>query len=163
VFGANFFNGLRGTRLVPSSVGELRVAADAEPEIRKWIGEVHRGDTLFVYPYMPLQYFLTQTSNPTQFSFLAPGMMTNREESIALAELRANPPTWLAYLNLPREEFLRVFPNASGLNPHFPALEGWLEENYQPVENPAVTVFGYQLRRRVAHPSALSTKSAKPL
>ncbi|HLX45535.1 MAG TPA: glycosyltransferase family 39 protein [Bryobacteraceae bacterium] len=163
VFGANFFNGLRGTLLVPSPVGNLRVASDAVPEVQKWVAEVHPGDSMFVYPYMPLQYFLTQTRNPTQFSFLAPGMMTNREESVALAELQADPPTWLAYLKLPREEFLRVFPNASNLSSSFPALENWLEDNYQPVENPPVTVFGYQLRRRLPRPSALSTKSVKPL
>jgi hypothetical protein len=163
VFGANFFNGLRGTRLVASAVGNLRVAGDNSQEIQNWIADVHPGASLFVYPYMPLQYFLTQAKNPTRFSFLAPGMMTDREESIALAELRSNPPEWLAYLKLPREEFLRVFPNASDLNWRFPALENWLDENYQPVENPRVTVFGYQLWRRAPHPSTLSTKSVKPL
>jgi hypothetical protein len=98
---------------------------------------------------MPLQYFLTQAKNPTRFSFLAPGMMTKQEESIALAELQSNPPTWLAYLTLPREEFLRVFPHASNLDWRFNTLENWLQENYQLVENPPVTVFGYQLWRRV--------------
>ena len=148
VFGANFFNTLRGTRLIPSPVGKLRVPAENAPEIETWMSQVRPGDSLFVYPYMPLQYFLTQARNPTRFSFLAPGMMTTQEASIALTELQADPPQWLTYLKLPRGEFLRVFPNASNLDWRFPALEDWIQENYQPVENPAVSVFGYQLWRR---------------
>src|SRR5262249_36165609 len=55
----------------------------------------------------------------------------------------------LAYLKVARGEFLRVFPSASQLDSHFPALEGWLEQNYEPAKNPPITIFGYQLWRRV--------------
>jgi hypothetical protein len=149
LFGANFFLALRGTQPVATPVGNLRVSSDHAQATQAWLAAVHPGDSLFVYPYMPMGYFLTQARNPTRFSFLAPGMMTTREESVALQELQNDPPVWLAYLKLPRGEFLRVFPNASDLDWHFHALEDWLEQNYEPAANPPVTVFGYQLWRRI--------------
>src|SRR5262249_35741968 len=112
---------------------------------------------LFVYPYMPIHYFVTQARNPTRFSFLAPGMMTDREASIALDELRANPPQWVLYMHLTREEFLRVFPHAANLDWRFATCEEWIEKNYQP--DPQVIVWGYRLyERRTASPPLQSSR-----
>ena len=44
-----------------------------------------------------------------------------------------------------REEFLRVFPNAAGLNERFETLEAWFAENYAPLEQAPVNIGGYQL------------------
>jgi 4-amino-4-deoxy-L-arabinose transferase-like glycosyltransferase len=151
VFSANFFNTLRATTAVPSQVGTLRVPSADAKSMQDLIGHVRPGDGLFVYPYMPIHYFLTQAKNPTQFSFLAPGMMTDREASVALAEIEARPPQWLLYLKLSREEFLRVFPHGANLKWRFEALENWLEDNYEPLE-PAVSVSGYRLWQRSAAP-----------
>jgi hypothetical protein len=137
-------------------VGTIRVAADLAPDVEQLLRTVHPGETMFVYPYMPVHYFVTEARNPTRFSFLAPGMMTGREEAEALAELQAQPPTWLMYMPLTQEEFLRVFPNAGGLNWRFEKLEAWVEQNYQPLEQPAVNVRGYRLWRRTAGVDALT-------
>jgi hypothetical protein len=72
---------------------------------------VHPGASLFVYPYLPIAYFLTQARNPTRYAYLNPGMMTHADEAAVLAQLQADPPEWLLYLRLSREEFLRVFPH----------------------------------------------------
>src|SRR5260370_11907597 len=96
---------------------------------------------------MALNYFLTQAKNPTRFSFLAPGMMTDREELEALSQLRAQPPEWLLYMQLSREEFLRVFPHGSTLNWRFETLEDWFQKNYRPTD---VTVQGYALWQRTS-------------
>ena len=119
MFGANFFRPLRDTQLISSPVGNLRVSSDRAHATQTWLAAIHPGDSLFVYPYMPMLYFLAQARNPTQFSFLAPGVMRKAEESIALAELQNDPPEWLAYLKVPHGEVLRVFPNASELDGHF--------------------------------------------
>jgi hypothetical protein len=163
-FGGNFFSSLRDTERVPSPAGLVRVSAPQATELRTLLAQVHPGDSLFVYPYMPIQYFLTQANNPTRFSYLGPGMMTGEEESAALAELQANPPEWVTFLRLSRDEFLRVFPHASNLDWHFPRLEAWLEENYQAVDNPAVNISGYQLWRRAPgghNISAVATQDQK--
>jgi hypothetical protein len=79
-------------------------------------------------------------------------MMTGQEEAEALAQLQSQPPQWLLYLPLGREEFLRVFPHASSLNGHFETLESWLTQNYTPVEQPAVNLGGYRLWQHVKVP-----------
>jgi hypothetical protein len=152
VFSANYFRGWRETARVDSPAGVLRVPLDQVAGVQRLMAQVHPGQGLFVYPYMPLDYFLTQTRNPTRFSYLAPGMMTRTEEMETLAELQVRPPEWLLYLQLTPEEFLRVFPHASGLEWRFNTLEDWLRNNYRPVENPGVNVAGYGLWRRVAQP-----------
>ena len=147
MFGSNFFTTLRGTARVASAIGELRVEAKEAPGMEALFARVRPGQTMFVYPYMPMLYVATQAKNPTRFSYLAPGMMTDREASAALDELRAHPAEWLMYLKLPREEFLRVFPNATGLDAHFEALEAWMNANYEPVQDPAAGYAGYRLYR----------------
>jgi hypothetical protein len=147
------------TRPVASPVGDIRVSADAAPEVEKLLAQVRPGQTLFVYPYMPIHYFITQAINPTRFSFLAPGMMTSKEETEALRQLISRPPEWLLYMPLTRDEFLRVFPNATGLSERFATLQDWLEENYRPVETPSVNIAGYRLRRRATQEKSAITSS----
>lgn len=154
IFASNYIRGWRESSPVASPAGILRVARDQAPEIKRLMQEVHRGDSLFVYPYMPVQYFLTQTRNPTRFPYLQPGMMTRLQETEALDELEAKPPEWLLYMPLSREELLRVFPSGAGLDWHFPEIESWMQRNYRPVEDPPVSVGGYRLWRRAAAPEA---------
>src|SRR5579863_7671475 len=148
LFAGNDVAGSWSARAVSSPVRTIRVAPDLAPDMEKLLAEVHPGHTLFVYPYSPVYYFITLARNPTRFSYLAPGMMTGEEEAAALAQLQSQPPEWLLYLPLGREEFLRVFPHATGLSGHFETLEAWLTQNYRPVEQPAVNLGGYQLWQR---------------
>jgi 4-amino-4-deoxy-L-arabinose transferase-like glycosyltransferase len=160
LFGLNDITGSLSAHAVSSPVGAIRVAPNLALEVEKLLAEVHPGQTLFVYPYSPIQYFITQTRNPTRFSYLAPGMMTGQEEAEVLAQLQSQPPQWLLYLPLDREEFLRVFPHATNLSGHFSTLESWLTQHYRPVEQPAVNLGGYRLWRRVeiAPPDALTLR-----
>lgn len=145
LFAANYFKQWASAGRVASPVGGLRVAAEHRPEVEKLLANVRPGETLFVYPYMPIHYFLTQAKNPTRFSYLAPGMMTRVEASETLAELESRPPRWLLYLKVSRDDFERVFPQGRNADIRFENLEKWLDENYQPLENPGVSVSGYQL------------------
>lgn len=142
------------TRQVPSPVGLLRVEPNVAEAVGNLMARVHRGDSMFVYPYIPVDYFLTQTRNPTTYSYLAPGMMKDEDEMTALGQLRQDPPQWLLYMKLTRTEYLRVFPNATGLNWRFETLEDWLQQHYQRVEDPAANIRGYVLWKRNAADSA---------
>ena len=155
VFAANFFVTLRGTTPVASPVGTLRVSNAQLSAMQDLLAKVRPGDGLFVYPYMPINYFLTQAKNPTRFAFLNPGMATSRDAGAALEDLQAHPPQWLLYLKLSREEFLRIFPHGSNLDWRYETLEAWLEKNYQPVKNPDVSVSGYQLWQRTDRSEAM--------
>jgi hypothetical protein len=141
--------GYTATRLkeqaVASPLGYLRAPITAAPALQGLFKSVRPGASLFVHPYMPVFYYLTQARNPARFSYLAPGMMGPKEEQQALADLQALPPEWVLFLPLTREEFLRVFPNATGLDARFNTIEQWIGKNY---EETGITVEGYQLRRR---------------
>ena len=147
LFAGNYFKGWATAGRLSSPIGRLRVPSEQLPGVQGLLTNVRPGDSLFVYPYMPIDYFLTQARNPTRFAYLAPGMMTNREASETLAELQARPPRWLLYLRVSREDFERVFPHGSNLNIRFENIEDWLEKNYEPAEDPSVTVSGYRLWR----------------
>jgi hypothetical protein len=88
-------------------------------------------------------------------------MMTPTEEHSALAELSAHPPEWLLYLQLTRDEFLRVFPNATGLSPRFETLEAWLQSNYRIEERSGVNIGGYRLWKHVGEALA-AARAASP-
>jgi 4-amino-4-deoxy-L-arabinose transferase-like glycosyltransferase len=114
-------------------VGNVRASADEAPAVAELLARVQPHQSLFVYPYKPLFYFLTQAENPTRYSYLAPGMMSNDDARIVLSELEASPPEWVLYLDLNQAEFERVFPSGKGLSSHFPQLENWIKANYRPV------------------------------
>jgi hypothetical protein len=151
IFAANSFNTLRTTSRVTSPVGNLRVDNAQRSGLEHLLATVRPGEPLFVYPYMPMHYFLTQAHNPTDFSFFSPGMATKREARAALTELQARPPEWVLFMKISREEFLRVVPSGAAAEWRYEELENWLERNYSPVENSGVVVYGYQLRRRRAY------------
>ena len=158
VFASNYVRGWRESSPVPSPAGILQVARDQAPDVQRLMQQVHRGDSLFVYPYMPMQYFVTQANNPTRYSYLMPGMMTRSQETEALGELEARPPEWLMYMQLSREELLRVFPNGTDRDWRFAELESWMQQNYRPVEGPSIRVGGYQLWQRVSPSEAVALR-----
>ena len=154
IFASNYVRGWRESSPVVSPAGTLQVARDQAPDVERLMQQVHPGDSLFVYPYMPMQYFVTQARNPTRYSYLMPGMMTRSQEIEALGELEARPPEWLMYMPLSREEVLRVFPNGADRDWRFTDLESWMQQNYRLVEDPAISVGGYRLWQRSAPPEA---------
>jgi hypothetical protein len=147
--------GLREEVAVVTPVGTLRAAPSGAQALAALLTIVHPGDALYVHPYQPLLYFLTQGRNPTRYSYLSPGMMTRYEETAALESLESAPPRWLLYHPLSRGEFLRVFPNAAGLDHRFPMIEAWCEREYVAVE-PPVIVTGYRLYERRAIPARIT-------
>ena len=116
---------------------------------------------MFVYPYMPMTYFMTQARNPTEFSFFSPGMSTKREEAVALSKLRAHPPEWVLFGTFSREEYLRVVPGGVNTEWRYTGLEDWIEQNYEPLPDAKVVLQGYELRRRI--PTARSSVSERSL
>jgi len=146
-FASNTIGTWRGTEKVESPVGTLRVDKPFQAPMQQLLSHVRPGNTLYVHPYMPIHYFITQATNQTKFSYLGPGMMTVTEETKVLNDLKARPPEWLLYQRLTEAGFLHVFPSAVGIDPHFRTLEAWLEQNYQPLKQP-LNIAGYELWQR---------------
>jgi hypothetical protein len=148
LFAANYFIAWQGTNAISSPVGRLRVPNEELADFKTLFREVRPGEGLFVYPYMPIHYFLTQAKNPARFSWLQPGLMTDRDAQATLIDLRADPPHWLLYAHISPEAYRDLYPYSPNLNWRFEELETWLETNYRPVTNPEVTVGGYRLWQR---------------
>ncbi len=146
-FASNTIGTWRGTEKVESPVGTLRVDKPFQAPMEQLLSQVRPGNTLYVHPYMPIHYFITQATNQTKFSYLGPGMMTSTEETKVLNDLKSSPPEWLLYQRLIEAGFLHVFPSAVGIDPHFRTLESWLEQNYQPLKQP-LNIAGYELWQR---------------
>jgi hypothetical protein len=127
-------------------IGQVRASPDTVEPVRNLLERVKPGDSVFVYPYKPLLYFLTQTKNPTRYSYLQPGLMTDQDEQSALADLRRSPPQWMLYLRMTPEAFLRVFPNADRSKLGFKTLESWVDANYSSAGS-FVVAGGYRLLR----------------
>ncbi|MEP7351773.1 MAG: hypothetical protein ABI824_00935, partial [Acidobacteriota bacterium] len=138
LFTINYWNTWRTLETVASPVGTLRVQKDQAAALRQVLTQVKPGQSLYVHPYMPILYFAAQAQDPSRFSYLAAGMMTQQDEQQVLSDLEKRPPQWLMYLELTRKEFLRVFPSGTNVDHRFRTLEGWLETNYRPVSDPAV-------------------------
>jgi 4-amino-4-deoxy-L-arabinose transferase-like glycosyltransferase len=152
LFSLNNFRGAFAVQSISSPVGRIRVPNDLLPDVTGLLAHVPPRQSMFVYPYLPICYFITQASNPTRFSYLSPGMMTAPEEAEALRELQARPPEWLMYMRLSDQEFRRVFPNAAESNIRFHALESWLESGYTELDSHGVNIAGYRLYHRSAAP-----------
>jgi hypothetical protein len=135
---------LPGEVAVVTPVGTLHATPSDAAALRALLQAVHPHDGLYVHPYNPMFYFLSQGRNPTRYSYLAPGMMTHNDEAVTLDALQGSPPRWLLHLPLLRAEFLRVFPHGAALDHRFPLIEAWIERDYVPVE-PEVLVAGYRL------------------
>ena len=91
-------------------------------------------DSLFVFPYRPSLYFLTGARNPTRYSFLQPGMFPEKDELAALAELEADPPAWVYYMDLPEDVYLRIWPSSDRARLHMRHIEDFLKGNYHRLE-----------------------------
>jgi 4-amino-4-deoxy-L-arabinose transferase-like glycosyltransferase len=136
------------SRSIETPVGEVRASAVDTPAVTELLSRVRQPQTLFVYPYKPFLYFLTQAKNPTHFSYLLPGFMTQADAALALSELEASPPDWVLYLDLSQAEFERVFPSGKNFAAHFPELENWIRLNYR--SSGAQSLDGYVLLQRIS-------------
>jgi 4-amino-4-deoxy-L-arabinose transferase-like glycosyltransferase len=136
------------SRTMETPVGEVRANAAETPAVVELLARVQPHQTLFVYPYKPLFYFLTQAENPARFSYLQPGLMTSADAALVLSELKAHPPDWVLYLDLSQAEFDRVFPSGKDVAAHFPEIENWIRANYSPTG--AHALGGYVLLQRAA-------------
>ena len=121
-----------GSRWMETPVGEVRASVPEAPAVAELLARVRPHQTLFVYPYKPMFYFLTQAGNPTRYSYLQPGLMATEDIALTLSELKARPPDWVLYLDLSQAEFERVFPSGRNFAAHFPELENWIKANYRP-------------------------------
>ena len=112
-------------------VGRVRASAGDLAVVEAVSKHVPTGDTLFVFPYQPIIYFLTGATNPCRYSFLQPGMMNDQDEAAALADLERNPPHWIFYEDVPPQTYLRIWPHSDPKRLRMPQLEAFIRSRYR--------------------------------
>jgi hypothetical protein len=110
--------------------GSPEDAAYLEPLERR----IHAGDTLFVFPYLPVLYPLLDAHNPSRYLYLQPGMMTAGDERRAIADLERSPPLWVVTAEPTPAEVLSVWPGSDPSRVPMEAMHAYLQSHYRPVE-----------------------------
>jgi 4-amino-4-deoxy-L-arabinose transferase-like glycosyltransferase len=103
-------NATAGIR-VETRRGVVRVPS-RETALSYLMAHTSPGEVIFVYPYLPLYYYLTATSNPTPYEYLQPGLHTTEqylEVARRITELR--PRTVLFEYAFLEETVPTIFPS----------------------------------------------------
>ena len=119
---------------IETPVGAVRMLPADRALVETFLRHVRPGDSLFVFPYQATVYFLTLGKNPTHFSYLQPGLMTDDDELTALNELNAHPPRWVWYSDVPPELYLKHWPSSDPKRLRMHKIEAFLKERYRSVE-----------------------------
>ncbi|HVA01031.1 MAG TPA: hypothetical protein VMV34_05160 [Terriglobia bacterium] len=125
---------VRSEPALETRVGRVRAAPADQAFIKFATRTIHPGDTLFVYPYLPIVYFLTGARNPTRYSFLQPGMMDAQNDAEALEDLRAHPPQWVFYFAFPPVTYHGIWPSADPRALRETSLDRYIRAHYRPVD-----------------------------
>lgn len=116
-----------------TNIGTVRALPEDLVLVRGIQSEIPRGTSLFVFPYLPIANFFTLSPNPTRYSYLQPGMMSDQDEAAALAELRRSPPARILYFDFPEKELLSIWPASNPARLRFRHLESYIAANYHRV------------------------------
>lgn len=100
--------------------------------VRDLEASVQSREAFFAFPYLPIAYFLTSGTNPTRYSFLQPGMMSDADEQAALSALTRAPPAKVLYMRVRPSAYLRMFPSRDPTRLQMPHIEAWLDRCYKP-------------------------------
>lgn len=113
--------------------GTLRAKRSEAAPLRAWLETVPAGATSFAFPYKPVAVFLAGARNPTRYSYLQPGMMTDADEQSVLGDLERNPPEWVHHTDVPPEAYFRIWPSSDPKRLRMPRIEAFLARRYTAV------------------------------
>lgn len=124
---------VRAEPIIDTRVGRVR-GNPADQALIEFVSQrIRPGDTLFVYPYLPIVYFLTGARNPTRYCFLQPGMMGSRAYAQTLEDLRAHPPQWVFYFQIPLATYRGIWPSANPEALRETSIDRYIRSHYRPV------------------------------
>ena len=127
-------------------VGRVRGTSEDLRLVRALDRYIPGDQTLFVFPYTPIFYFLTRATNPTSYSFLQPGMMSPEDEALALGQLRAQPPAYIIYSNVRPEEYLRIWPSSDPSRLRMRRIEAFIASEYATIARCRGTSLGFDIK-----------------
>jgi hypothetical protein len=95
---------------------------------------IQPGDSLFVFPYLPVLYPLLDAHNPTRFLYLQPGMMTAEDEREAIKEVAAGKPHWVIVAEINQQTVLAAWPHSDPARIPMEAMHLYLRTHYRQVD-----------------------------
>lgn len=102
-----------------------------DPVLAAIYNRVPSGGELFIYPYSPMYYFLSNTNNPARYSFLVYNYYTTAQFEEVIQALEQHRVKYVLWDKHFQHDVLDVlFPNA---HPKQLILEPYLEAHYRPV------------------------------
>ena len=111
---------------------------------------------IFVYPYFPLGYYLTGTSNSTRYEYLQPGMHTPEQQNEAIREIEANQTEVVLFETSFYEKITTSWPNTPAAALARDRMADYLIAHYHSCENlvsASNSHFSFMLRNGMACPS----------
>jgi hypothetical protein len=92
------------------------------------------GEYMFVYPYHPMYYFLSSTTNPTRYSILLYNYDTEKEFYDAVNSLELRRPRYVIWDVGFEDKVKDDFPTSNRTGSTGRIIEPYLESHYRPVE-----------------------------
>jgi hypothetical protein len=135
---------------VDTPVGQVRASIADARHLRMVLARIRPGDTLFVFPYQAMFYFLAAARNPTRYSFLQPGMMSREDERVVADQLKVSPPEWVLYGEFTPEHYLRLWPSSNPADLRMPVIEEFIHDHYVLWPDAANDRAAYRLLKRKA-------------
>ena len=130
---------------IQTQAGEVECSKRHYTLLSGLMRRIQPGDGLFVFPYLPMVYFVTGGKNPTRYSFMQPGMMNADDEASVIADLRAHPPRWIVWHDFSDSRIMSNWPNTDPARLHFLGIERFFAENYRVVNAAEAASVGYRL------------------
>jgi hypothetical protein len=118
---------------VMTRVGSVAVFRD-DPVLASIDKHVSAGEEMFVYPYHPMYYFLSATTNPTRYSGLAYNYNTPAQFQEVVSVLEQRRVRYVVWdTGFPRQK--DFFPGSLPKSPDDRIMEPYLESHYRMVED----------------------------
>jgi hypothetical protein len=107
-----------------------------DPILRLLDEKVSAGQEIFAYPYCPIYYFLSATTNPTRYSVLLYNYNTSSQFEETIQVLDDRKVKYVVALNADAEEtaLRSLFPSAKRTRPDQFIVEPYLESHYRLVK-----------------------------
>jgi hypothetical protein len=120
-------------RPIATRIGTVHIGKN-NPALTVIEEHVPRGGEIFMYPYAPMNYFLTATTNPTRYSFLLYRYNTPSQFQDAIQVLDQHRVRYVLWeTTLQDDVFASFFPATKHMRPGDYIMEPYLESHYKQV------------------------------
>ncbi len=117
---------------------------------------VPAGETILVYPYLPLYYYLTGTFSPSRYDYFQPGMHTEEQADEIIAELASRRVKVVLFETSFAEKIPRAWPDTPlSAIAHDPVAD-YIERNYHRcivLNSPDDSSFAFMVRKDLGCPA----------